>query len=221
MAKKKTPSWMPLAVYGSIAAGVGVAGWTVYKSVAGNNTLPEADKKGLLPMPGKKNESTLPRPDFASAFPLKVGDKNAFVQDVQNALIKMGGRPAEIIRNSGGADGAYGQGTKDALLAANFISVGEYIWKGNAYTNISRELYNKITNYGLGALHQPNGRIATAKADTWVLDEVGLRQNPPKGIPVKKGTIIGYYVTQNEGLAKVLRKNGTHVYTAFQNLTIT
>lgn len=226
---------MGVGVYGSIAAAVGVSGWVIYNMIFGEDDARKeavrraAEEKfgdpSALPSGNTGSNTSISRPPIAEAFPLKIGDKNAYVQDVQNALIKMGGAPANYILNSGGADGQYGEGTRDALLATNFIQALDYLWKGNAYTNISRELYNKITNYGLGALQQSRrgtavAKIATANKDTWVLDEKGLKSQPAKGIPVRKGTVLGYYIMENNGLAKILRKNGTHVYTAFSNLTI-
>lgn len=222
-----TNRWMSIGVYASIAAALGVSGFAIYNTVFAEEIARKKAEKVLgkpVSYPsantGNSTSSTLPKPSITEAFPLKIGDKNQYVHHIQNAILAMGGTAANYIESSGGADGIYGQGLKSALLNANFINAAEWIYKGDRYTHISRELYNKITNYGLGALHNPSGKLATTNKNTWIIDDKGLTYSPAKGIWAKKGTVLGYYVTESDGLAKVLHKSGKHVYTPISNLTI-
>ncbi|MEM1134238.1 MAG: hypothetical protein AAGI07_00255 [Bacteroidota bacterium] len=66
------------------------------------------------------------------SFPLQPGSRGANVRLLQSALLKVGGRAAEFIKNTGGADGIYGNGTRSALLAAGYP------------TTISKALFQQI-----------------------------------------------------------------------------
>lgn len=64
-------------------------------------------------------------PGLSTAFPLGVGSTGEAVKMLQRALLGMGANAAKYIRSTsmrsnGDVDGIFGQGTKNALLAAGF-----------------------------------------------------------------------------------------------------
>ncbi len=54
-----------------------------------------------------------------SIFPLKLGDSNIFVKNIQSAILNKGGIAAELILKAGGATGNFNENTQKALRALN------------------------------------------------------------------------------------------------------
>lgn len=69
----------------------------------------------------------------AGTFPVKKGDANLKVQEVQKAIIKMGGAAATLIVGSGGADGIFGSGTSAALRV---LGLNDSVITQDDYTRI-------------------------------------------------------------------------------------
>lgn len=59
-------------------------------------------------------------PDDRDVFPLKVGDSNIFVENIQKALINKGGEYAHLILSGGGVTGQFNEQTERAVEMAGF-----------------------------------------------------------------------------------------------------
>lgn len=121
-----------LIVTGTVAL-LGVGGFLYYNSR--KNSSEEADS--IIPGGGSPNASPSPnvvvnKSWTSGKFPLVQGmSKNNDVYNLQKALIALGGRPAELINNAGGADGSFGPATAAALQAAGYSTSVD---QGTAYS---------------------------------------------------------------------------------------
>ncbi len=75
---------------------------------------------GYYAMRGDKTPFASILPIDNSYFPLKQGDNNAFVGNVQKALINKGGEPSRLILAAGGATGVFNPETSKALLLCGY-----------------------------------------------------------------------------------------------------
>lgn len=65
--------------------------------------------------PLKTNPLISQMPQDSSIFPLKVGDQNDFVKNIQAAILNKGGTPADYILKAGGANGYFSALMETAL----------------------------------------------------------------------------------------------------------
>ncbi len=71
-----------------------------------------------------------------SVFPLKQGDNNIFVKNVQKALINKGGEIAQLVLSSGGANGLFNEQTQKALELCGYPNnLSETHYKSLVNTN--------------------------------------------------------------------------------------
>ena len=109
-----------------VGAAVGI-GYLLLRGKGAKQTQMQAS---ILPSsPGSGNYTPMKppppitAPGMSTAFPIGVGSSGNVVKSLQRALLKMGGMPAQYIRNTsmrsdGSVDGIFGQGTKNAVYAA-------------------------------------------------------------------------------------------------------
>jgi len=101
------------------------------------------------------------KPD-TSIFPMKTGDFNTFVKNVQNAIINKGGIAAELILKSGGANGKFTKEVANALHVLGFP------------TQLSEKDYRNLIDNTLivrnrAYVSAPNGtKIFAAVGDTYL-----------------------------------------------------
>ena len=92
----------------------------------------------------------------AGSFPLKHGQKGELIRTLQTAILAKAGPAATEIRNSGGADGVFGDGMARALAA-----LGEYSVRSVDQTAFNRILGLSATqSAGVPALAPPAGSPA-------------------------------------------------------------
>lgn len=109
-------------VVGSIGVGVVLVGGFFAAKKMGMQLPAMLPQNTETPSPSSPGNST-PRPGGAlslpeGSFPISEGQKSMLVKELQRALIGKGGVIANHINSTGGADGAYGSGTRKALEAA-------------------------------------------------------------------------------------------------------
>nr|WP_321405895.1 hypothetical protein [uncultured Carboxylicivirga sp.] len=66
------------------------------------------------------NQAQVSTADTAKLFPLKKGDKNNLVKQVQKALINRGGDAAHLVLSVGGATGIFNEQTEKALTSLGY-----------------------------------------------------------------------------------------------------
>ncbi len=215
-----------------IGAGVGTVagtGYLAYNHFA-NKSLPDkatpagrqsagrqsaGRQSALLPAASSgPSTSGLQEPPVTIAFPLSPGDKNLWVQRMQQALIKHGGKAAELIKSSGGADGVFGEGTRQALFDAGFENQMSNLFMGG--TKVTFEEYSKIieASKGLGALDQSQlAKLAYSTAQTYMLHKDLLNNEDPRAFPVKANVLLGTLLNEKNGLSQILGRDGKIYYT--------
>ena len=184
-----------------------------HSSAAGNGA------PGRQPAPAASGSTTstsssatagggLPKPAPELAFPLRIGDRNEYVRNLQAALIKKGGKPAEILRARGGADGIFGDATKDALYETPHFN-WYYIMLVSGVLKVDRETYNKIVNTAtLSGVPMPT---AYAARDTFMLTPESVLKD--KAYPVRAGVRLGKYKGAKDGMAEVVLGDGRSFFT--------
>jgi hypothetical protein len=164
-------------------------------------------------------QNTLPKPAYHDAFPLKVGDKNWYVQQLQLALIHHGNKAAQHINNSGGADGIFGQGTIDALMAAGYKSYFETLLGATVTAQQYERILNKGSFSGLeGLAFSP--KLAVTRYQTYLLTADSLRKAIPEAYPVMQGITLGYFLDEQAGLARIQTEEGDIFYTASASIEL-
>lgn len=157
---------------------------------------------------GSATGSGLPKPAAELAFPLRVGDRNEYVRNLQAALIKKGGKPAEILRARGGADGIFGDATRDALFETSHFN-WYYVMLVSGVLKVDRETYEKIVNTAtLQGVPMPT---AYAKRDTFMMNPETIKKD--KAYPVRAGVLLGKYKGAADGMAEIVVGDGRSFFT--------
>jgi hypothetical protein len=156
--------------------------------------------------------TSLAKPTYHEAFPLKVGDKNWYVQQLQLALIRHGGKAAEKINSSGGADGIFGQGTLDALMAAGYKSMIEIFLGGEVDAQQYERILNKGSLSGLSG-YSIAPPVAVTTRQTYLITAETINRQEPEAYPVMEGVTIGYLLDEKDGLARIQTEKGDIFYT--------
>ncbi|WKN32129.1 hypothetical protein PZB74_02020 [Porifericola rhodea] len=162
---------------------------------------------------------TLAKPTYHEAFPMEVGDRNWYVLQMQLALINHGGKVKGFIEQSGGADGAFGQGTLDALVAARYIGVlDQYL--GARVTDFTYErILNKGSLSGLSGLgYSP--KVAITTQQTFMINADSINQANPQAYPVQQGILLGYLMDESKGLSKIQTEQGDIFYTVSSGIKV-
>ncbi|MDF9799762.1 hypothetical protein OKW21_005025 [Catalinimonas alkaloidigena] len=168
---------------------------------------------------GPNATSSLPKPTYHDAFPLEVGDRNWYVQQMQLALINHGGKAKDLIEQSGGADGAFGQGTLDALVDARYIGVlDQYL--GARVTDVTYErILNKGSLSGLSGLgYAP--KVAITTQQTFMINADSINQADPQAYPVQQSILLGYLMDESKGLSKIQTEQGDIFYTVSSGIKV-
>lgn len=173
----------------------------------------ERQKTGGTTKPSVGGSATsLPKPAYHSAFPLKIGHYNYYVAQMQQALLNHSPTVAKHIADSGGVDGRFGDGTMEALIEAGYLTRFED-WIGQIM--VYQPLYSKILERGniTNALSGITPRLVVTTQRTFVLTPQTLASPKPAAYPAKANTILGTYISQQDGMVKVLHDNGNYYYT--------
>lgn len=214
MARKKKSN---VGTYAAIAGGSAAlaGGYYVFRRLTNDEDAPEANAAIVSPSePSSSGKSssggTTPHAPLAPelAFPLRIGDRNEYVRNLQAALIKGGGEPARILRERGGADGIFGDATKDALYASGHVNRW-YIIMVTGVLEISRSLYEKIVNKS--TLSGVPMATAYAARDTFLLTPETVADD--KAYPVRAGVRLGKLKGMKDGIAEIVHGNGQSYFT--------
>lgn len=127
-------------------------------------------------------------PIYPSAIP------NPIVAKVQEGLMRKNANAKKIIQDTGGADGIFGNGTKQALVAAGFES-----------GKITKAIYEQLTK-ALAGLPNPISLCRCGDARAKRTLELTFMDGTRKAIG--KGEVIGKLVGRKEGIALFQRPNG-------------
>lgn len=219
--KKKTKGWSTGKVL-VIAAGTGAVlggGYYGYQFIRNKQVVSLTDNDTQTPPPSPSAGSQLPEPPTHLAFPLKPGDRNVYVQKMQKALLKLGGKVASLISESGGADGVFGNGTREALFEGGFENrMYNYV----AGTEVSWQEYNNIVAKAdtLGSLDPRQlAKVAVSTKQTYLIDP-DLFKDDPRPYPAEANLILGYLITERDGLAQILHENGKKYYTSSSSIKV-
>ena len=129
-------------------------------------------------------------PTDNSYFPLKEGDKNIFVSNVQKALINKGGEPSRLILAGGGATGVYTSQTGKALELCGYprnLSETHYRQLVNGKDQVRNiayvidvngaDLYNEVSNQYIPDFGYGRDRLIQLPAKTHLGKATGNYRN--------------------------------------------
>lgn len=157
-------------------------GLFISRFAGGNTTPPPA----ALPMPGA--------PAVLPTFPLSTGSRGPEVKKLQEALVRLGWKTAEIIHDAGGADGIFGKGTASAVQAAGYtLPVTQYIY--------NRIITGTPPDAQIPATTPPPATTDTGKhlfVSSWSGATVYQRPGGGKNIRVSDDTYLGKWTGKKE-----------------------
>lgn len=183
---------------------------------ASNGSTAPNDNTGVV---GPNLTSALPKSSYHEAFPLKVGDRNWYVQQMQLALINHSGKSAERIKATGGADGTFGQGTLDALMTAGYIGYFDTLIGAKIMSFQYERILNKGSLSGLSGLgYSP--KVAITTKQTYMINAEKINQPEPQAYPVREGVTIGYLMDESKGLSKIQTEQGDIFYTVSSGIKV-
>ncbi|WPP49639.1 hypothetical protein [Catalinimonas niigatensis] len=183
---------------------------------ASNDSTAPAGNTGVV---GPNVTSALPKPSYHESFPLKVGDRNWYVQQMQLALINHGGKAAERIKATGGADGTFGQGTLDALMTAGYIGYFDTLIGAKIMSFQYERILNKGSLSGLSGLgYSP--KVAITTKQTYMINAEKINQPEPQAYPVREGVTIGYLMDESKGLSRIQTEQGDIFYTVSSGIKV-
>jgi hypothetical protein len=144
--------------------------------------------------PTSSNDQQLP----SGTLPLKFGDKNKLVKQFQEALTKHSNQKvrqaiASSIRSNGTGDGVFGNGMAEALNQLG-LPRGE----------VSQQNFERIAGKPL------NGVVI--RANTVANQDTVITTGSQSQKRVKRGTILGLKVTDNNGITQILTVDNRLVY---------
>ncbi|SFC80723.1 hypothetical protein SAMN05421780_11041 [Flexibacter flexilis DSM 6793] len=156
-----------IAAYLAVVGGGGILLYKAVKSgVNGNTAAPATPTTTSNPTkPSTSGSSSGGSSLPAGTWPVKYGDKNLKVKEMQKAILALGGSPAALISASGGADGVFGDGTYNAL---KLLGMGNTV----AQADFTRILAGAVAPQTQAALPASTTASTSNMADSRYVDEV-------------------------------------------------